>query len=172
MIAPNETMLSYLAEQHKRISVTCGNIAAWAGSADSTVFGLNSLAGMHQWLEYNYPGMDGVARAILNDLRDAQSRVVIADNERSRKARQSALRRIARDRQHMAWSIYVLFRNMGSFEACSRCNGTGKHVNPAIDGHGISMQEFADDPDFAEEYISGAYDIPCDKCRGKRVVPA
>jgi DnaJ-class molecular chaperone len=53
-----------------------------------------------------------------------------------------------------------------SWQICPACNGNGSHVNPAIDAGGISSQEFADDPDFAEAYMSGMYDLPCEKCNG------
>ena len=53
---------------------------------------------------------------------------------------------------------------------CPVCDGTGTHVNPAIDGHGLSQEDFDQDPDFAESYFGGAYDIRCDHCGGKRVV--
>jgi hypothetical protein len=58
------------------------------------------------------------------------------------------------------------------FEVCSRCRGTGSHVNPAVDGHGIPAHEFVEDPDFAESYFAGVYDVPCERCHGKRVVEA
>jgi hypothetical protein len=57
------------------------------------------------------------------------------------------------------------------FGVCGTCDGRGKHVNPAIDAHGISSQEFAEDPGFAEEYFSGMYDQTCNECDGRRVVP-
>lgn len=57
------------------------------------------------------------------------------------------------------------------YEVCDLCQGKGKHVNPSIDSHGISPDEFAEDPDFFEDYMRGAYDIPCNKCKGQRVVP-
>lgn len=57
-----------------------------------------------------------------------------------------------------------------SFEVCDRCNGTGTHVNPAVDGHGISQEEFDEDPDFEEAYFSGVYDVRCYECDGLRVV--
>lgn len=57
------------------------------------------------------------------------------------------------------------------FVACSRCEGKGSHVNPAIDGHGISPEEFAEDPDFEEAYFSGRYDVRCENCDGNRVFP-
>lgn len=57
------------------------------------------------------------------------------------------------------------------YEVCFTCQGEGKHVNPAVDGHGISQEEFDEDPDFAEAYFNGNYDVTCDECKGKRVVP-
>jgi hypothetical protein len=57
------------------------------------------------------------------------------------------------------------------FEVCPTCEGRGRHVNPSIDSHGISVEEFYEDPDFAEDYMSGVYDVPCYECGGKNVVP-
>jgi hypothetical protein len=57
-----------------------------------------------------------------------------------------------------------------TYAVCNLCDGRGSHVNPSIDAHGIPAEEFHDDPDFAEEYFSGMYDIPCNKCEGRRVV--
>lgn len=56
-------------------------------------------------------------------------------------------------------------------EVCSRCRGEGKHVNPNIDGNGITadeMEELGDE--FRENYMSGLYDVPCEECKGERVV--
>lgn len=63
--------------------------------------------------------------------------------------------------------IIVSFR----WEVCGTCSGRGQHVNPSIDSHGISSDEFDEDPDFREAYFSGAYDVSCAECHGKRVVP-
>lgn len=52
---------------------------------------------------------------------------------------------------------------------CPRCDGTGKHVNPNIDGHGLSVEDFAEDPDFAESYFSGVYNVRCETCNGNNV---
>jgi hypothetical protein len=65
--------------------------------------------------------------------------------------------------------IEVIFP--ANFEVCYRCDGTGKHVNPSVDGHGISREEFAEDPDFEEAYFRGDYDVTCSECGGNRVVP-
>lgn len=57
------------------------------------------------------------------------------------------------------------------YEVCQTCDGKGRHVNPSIDSHGISAEEFYEDPDFGEDYFSGVYDVPCCECGGLRVVP-
>lgn len=57
------------------------------------------------------------------------------------------------------------------YEVCSRCEGKGTHVNPAIDGNGLTREDFAEDPDFEEAYFEGRYDIACLDCEGARVVP-
>jgi len=57
------------------------------------------------------------------------------------------------------------------FAVCPRCEGKGFHVNPNIDGHGLSREDFDEDPDFARDYLSGMYDVPCYECGGLRVVP-
>ena len=71
---------------------------------------------------------------------------------------------------------YILYTDEGDivlptcWVVCDVCNGEGKHVNPSIDGNGISMQEMYDDPDFADEYFSGTYDVTCNACRGRTTV--
>jgi len=52
---------------------------------------------------------------------------------------------------------------------CPVCQGHGTTVNPNIDANGLTAEDF-DDPDFAESYRNGEYDIPCRGCDGKRVV--
>jgi hypothetical protein len=56
------------------------------------------------------------------------------------------------------------------FAVCLTCEGRGSHVNPDIDGHGITADEFYEDPGFAEDYMRGTYDVPCYDCGGLRVV--
>lgn len=56
------------------------------------------------------------------------------------------------------------------FEVCSRCRGEGVHDNAAF-SNGISLEDFAEDPEFKEDYLSGAYDVTCSECNGLRVVP-
>lgn len=57
------------------------------------------------------------------------------------------------------------------YVVCGTCDGKGKHVNPSIDSHGISAEEFYEDPDFRDDYCSGMYDVSCYECSGKNVVP-
>lgn len=60
---------------------------------------------------------------------------------------------------------------MGKYEVCPRCEGEGTHVNPAVDGHGITADEMDElGEDFREDYIAGVYDVACSMCKGKRVV--
>lgn len=54
---------------------------------------------------------------------------------------------------------------------CPVCGGRGKYVNPSIDAHGLTSEDFDEDPDFAESYFSGAYDVTCKLCGGRNVVP-
>lgn len=53
---------------------------------------------------------------------------------------------------------------------CGTCNGRGEHVNPSIDAHGISREEFEEDPEFEEEYHAGLYDVTCFECHGRTTV--
>lgn len=54
---------------------------------------------------------------------------------------------------------------------CYTCNGTGKTVNPSIDGNGITASEMDElGEDFREDYMSGVYDVRCRTCKGKNVV--
>jgi hypothetical protein len=54
---------------------------------------------------------------------------------------------------------------------CPVCEGKGSHVNPAIDCNGLTAEDFADDPDFAESYFKGHFDQPCNLCRGRTTIP-
>jgi len=57
------------------------------------------------------------------------------------------------------------------FSVCPVCEGRGKHVNPSIDCNGLTADDFAEDPDFREDYFSGVYDQTCNECGGRNVVP-
>jgi hypothetical protein len=56
------------------------------------------------------------------------------------------------------------------YEVCPTCEGQGSHVNPSVDCDGLTAEDFAEDPDFAEDYVSGCYDVPCYECSGQRVI--
>jgi len=56
------------------------------------------------------------------------------------------------------------------YAVCPNCRGKGSHVNRAIDGNGLTREDFEEDPDFMEDYLNGVYDVPCDECQGMRVV--
>jgi hypothetical protein len=43
-------------------------------------------------------------------------------------------------------------------------------VNPNIDRQGISSDEMMADPDFANAYMNGVYDVTCETCEGRNVV--
>lgn len=59
----------------------------------------------------------------------------------------------------------------GRFITCPRCEGRGSHVNPSIDEHGLSREDFDEmGPDFEEDYFSGVYDVQCHECKGLRVI--
>ena len=62
------------------------------------------------------------------------------------------------------------FKLPTKFEVCPRCEGRGSHVNPSIDGHGLTAEDFRDDPDFRDAYFAGVYDVTCEGCNGLRVV--
>src|SRR6185295_13025047 len=57
------------------------------------------------------------------------------------------------------------------FEVCDVCEGKGTHVSPLIDCDGLTAEDFAEDPDFREEYLEGKYDVTCNTCVGERVLP-
>jgi hypothetical protein len=56
------------------------------------------------------------------------------------------------------------------WRVCDTCNGRGKHANPDIDAHGLTSEDFDEDPDFADDYFRGAYDVPCYGCGGRTTV--
>jgi hypothetical protein len=67
-------------------------------------------------------------------------------------------------------NVHYTIRCRSTKEVCERCRGEGSHVNPNIDGHGLSQEDFDEDPDFKENYMSGVYDVQCEECKGLRVV--
>jgi len=85
------------------------------------------------------------------------------------------------DKQNMTISLPVLDEDdeetgevmefPAKYEVCSTCQGKGTHVDPGVDCCGLTSEDFSDDPDFREDYISGTYDVQCYECKGERVVP-
>jgi hypothetical protein len=67
-------------------------------------------------------------------------------------------------------SVEVTDELPARFDVCPTCDGKGSHVNPSIDDNGICASDFYEDPDFAESYFAGCYDVPCNECKGKRVI--
>jgi hypothetical protein len=75
--------------------------------------------------------------------------------------------------------VFTLFTDAGDevevslparYEVCPTCEGRGTHVNRAIDGHGLTREDFLEDPEFEEGYFRGDYDVQCTQCEGNRVV--
>ena len=52
------------------------------------------------------------------------------------------------------------------WQICPACKGEGTCVNPSIDCQGVTAEDFAEDPDFAENYFGGTYDQQCAACHG------
>jgi hypothetical protein len=58
------------------------------------------------------------------------------------------------------------------FEVCPACEGKGKYVNPSIDAHGLTAEDFDEGGgDFREMYWNGQLDVRCVLCEGNNVVP-
>ena len=57
-------------------------------------------------------------------------------------------------------------------ELCPICDGIGKYVNPNIDRNGLTASDFEEAGEqFREDYFSGVFDITCECCKGKNVIP-
>tara|TARA_B100000749_G_scaffold278219_1_gene268489 strand:- start:880 stop:1332 length:453 start_codon:yes stop_codon:yes gene_type:complete len=54
---------------------------------------------------------------------------------------------------------------------CTICDGRGEYINPSIDSHGLTREDFDEDPEFADDYRSGFYNMPCGLCQGRSVQP-
>ena len=55
---------------------------------------------------------------------------------------------------------------------CKTCNGKGRYVNPSIDSNGITASEWQEwSYEERQSYKTGAYDITCTTCKGRRVTP-
>jgi hypothetical protein len=54
-------------------------------------------------------------------------------------------------------------------EICDTCRGAGTRVDPAIDGHGLSMSDPDLDDSFWDDYGGGSFDVSCG-CRDGKVL--
>lgn len=76
------------------------------------------------------------------------------------------------DRRDQPAPSHILYTEDGDVElptrwaVCSVCDGEGKHVNPNIDRHGLTHEDFTD-IDFASDYMNGVYDVTCYRCHGR-----
>lgn len=53
---------------------------------------------------------------------------------------------------------------------CDACNGEGRQDHPAFE-NGITSSEWAEmDEDAQQSYLRGDYDVPCECCKGMRVL--
>ena len=58
------------------------------------------------------------------------------------------------------------------YEVCAVCQGRGQYTNPSIDRHGLSREDFDQwDDEEISDYFTGAYDVRCEYCEGRAVVP-
>lgn len=64
----------------------------------------------------------------------------------------------------------IIVRVPGRYVVCGTCSGRGRHVNPSIDSHGITADEFDEDPGFRDDYFAGTYDVACYDCAGRTTV--
>lgn len=59
-----------------------------------------------------------------------------------------------------------------TLEVCDGCHGTGTHVHRAIDGNGITGAEWEEwDYEDREDYMGGRFDVTCEDCHGRNVMP-
>ena len=88
-------------------------------------------------------------------------------------------RRVTRQKEkHMKIAIKytiksgrTLTRNLpAQFVVCDECRGKGSHLVEGMRGAVYTWEDFAEDPEFQTDYFGGAYDVPCETCRGERLV--
>lgn len=70
----------------------------------------------------------------------------------------------------------IVYMLPAKYEVCRKCLGHGSHLNPSIGEHCYSLEEFEQEfsePESRDAYFrrGGMYDVKCETCRGKRVVP-
>lgn len=49
---------------------------------------------------------------------------------------------------------------------CPNCGGDGKVLHDAIRYEAITREDFAEDPDFEDQYFGGGLDVQCPTCWG------
>lgn len=53
---------------------------------------------------------------------------------------------------------------------CPECSGAGTELRGGLKGAVFSAEDLAEDPEFFDDYFSGAYDVACSKCHGRTSV--
>lgn len=53
---------------------------------------------------------------------------------------------------------------------CPSCDGEGTELRGGLKGAVFTSEDFAEDPEFAENYFGGRYDVACSECKGRNVV--
>lgn len=94
------------------------------------------------------------------------------------RARQESSRNITFDESRMTLTVVIFDGDdersvtfPAVYVVCDVCEGKGKHVDPAIDAHGITEDEYSTwSIDEQEAYFHGGYDIDCMTCKGRRVL--
>jgi len=59
-----------------------------------------------------------------------------------------------------------------TWEDCSFCDGTGKTLRGGLAGAVFTAEDINEDPEFFEDMANGAFDVPCDKCKGSGAMKA
>lgn len=54
----------------------------------------------------------------------------------------------------------------GKWKICPECEGEGTVLMDALQNQSFSTEDFNNDPDFAEGYFGGDYDVTCTHCQG------
>lgn len=49
---------------------------------------------------------------------------------------------------------------------CENCSGKGTHLADSLRDAVFTAEDMREDPDFAEEYFGGGYDVQCKECGG------
>jgi hypothetical protein len=52
------------------------------------------------------------------------------------------------------------------YEVCGACRGTGTQLCEGLRGADVT-EDLREDPDFAEDYRAGVYDVQCERCGGR-----